>query len=218
MVISSSPIESDSERARIPSAMRFSASAASDGVAAPSNSNSRLSAITVSSRSSDPDQRTPGPPKLDTDVIRPLPLLGLDLEHDELSRRELNVLFADHDRELTREDALGQLGEVKRRGVPPGPCVELRRNRGGHPLPLRYLHCRRRGRHNLHGRYGRCTRNGLRAYAARLTDGQRLCFLVAPVRPFPPGLRHGLVSLRSTPPAAGYCRSSLVRNICVTVS
>src|SRR5262249_49224191 len=136
MVISSSPIESDSERARIPSAMRFSASAASEGVAAPSNSNSRLSAITISSHCSDPDQWAPGPPTLDADVIRPLPLLGLDLEYNELGRRKLDLLFSDHDRELTREDALGQLSEVERCCIPPGPSVELRRNRGGHMLPL----------------------------------------------------------------------------------
>src|SRR5262245_49868720 len=186
MVISSSPIESDSERARIPSAMRFSASAASEGVAAPSNSNSRLSAITISSHRSDPDQWTPRPPKLYADVIRPLPLLGLDLEHDELSCRELDVLLSNHDRELTREDALGQLSEVKRCGIPPGPSVELRRNRGGHLLPLRCLHRRQRS-----GRCGRYSRNGrrLRAHASRLTDGQRLCCYVAPARHFPPG--HG---------------------------
>src|SRR5262245_28501485 len=150
MVISSSPIESDSERARIPSAIRFSASAASEGVAAPSNSNSRLSAITISPYRSDPDQWTPGPPKLDADVIRALPLLDLDLEHDELGRGELDLLFPDHDRELTREDALGQLGEVKRRGIPPSPRVKLRRNRGGHLLPSRLFHRRRVG-----GRYDR---------------------------------------------------------------
>src|SRR4029077_19591545 len=147
--------------------MRFSASAASEGVAAPSNSNSRLSAITISSHRSDPDQWTPGPPELDADVIRALALLYLDLEHDELGRGELDLLFADHDRELTREDALGQLREVKRRSVPPGPSVELRRNRGGHLLPLRCLHRRRRR--------GRYSRYGLRAHASRLTDGQRLC-------------------------------------------
>src|SRR5215467_3945830 len=161
MVISSSPIESDSERARIPSAMRFSASAASEGVAAPSNSNSRLSAITISSRRSDPDQWTPGPPELDADVIRSLPLLGLDLEHDELGCRELDVLLSDHDRELTREDALGQLSEIKRCGIPPGPSVELRRNRGGHLLPLRCLYRRlRRGRNRWYRRHS------LRAHAS----------------------------------------------------
>src|SRR5207253_2776547 len=57
-------MESDSECARIPSAMRFSASAASEGVAAPSNSNSRLSPITLSPCRSDPDQWTPRPSKL----------------------------------------------------------------------------------------------------------------------------------------------------------
>src|SRR5215510_4116172 len=132
--------------------MRFSASAASEGVAAPSNSNSRLSAITISSHRSDPDQWTPGPPKLDADVIRSLPLLGLDLEHDELGCRELDVLLSDHDRQLTREDTLGQLSEVKRRGIPPCPSMELRRNRGGHVLPLRCWH--RRRRRGLYSRYG----------------------------------------------------------------
>src|SRR5215470_18382649 len=100
MVISSAPIESDSERARIPSAMRFNASAASEGVAAPSNSNSRLSAITIPSGRRDPDQWTPRPSKLDADVVRTLPLLGLDLEHHELRRRETDVLLSDRDREL----------------------------------------------------------------------------------------------------------------------
>src|SRR5438445_8926232 len=156
--------------------MRFSASAASDGVAAPSNSNSRLSAIAISSCRSDTDQWTPGPPKLDADVVRALPLLGLDLEHHELGRRELDVLFPDHDRQLPREHALGQLSEVERRGIPPGPSVKLRRNRGGHLLPLSCLYGRRRGRYS---------RYGLRAYRFRLADGQRLCCHVAPASHFP---------------------------------
>src|SRR5258705_7956140 len=95
-VISSSPIESESERARIPSAMRFSASAASAGVAAPSNSNSRLSPIANSSRRSDPDQWTPRPSQLDADVVPSLLLLRLDLQHDELRGREPQLLFPRH--------------------------------------------------------------------------------------------------------------------------
>src|SRR5215813_7648066 len=105
MVISSSPIDSDNERARIPSAMRFSASAASEGVAAPSNSNSRLSPITIPSGRSDSNQRTPRPSKLDADVVRTLPLLGLDLQDDELGSRELDLLIADGDRELAGQHA-----------------------------------------------------------------------------------------------------------------
>src|SRR5262245_44329006 len=125
-------MESDSERARIPSAMRFSASAASEGVAAPSNSNSRLSPITISPRRCDPDQWTPRPSHLDADMIRALALLRLDLENDELGRGQLDLLFPDRDRELTREHSLGELREVERRGVPAGASVELRRNRGAH--------------------------------------------------------------------------------------
>src|SRR5947209_12546698 len=98
-------MESDSERARIPSAMRFSASAASEGVAAPSNSNSRLSPITLSPCRSDPDQWTPRPSKLDADVVRALPPLGLDLENHELGRREPDLLVSHRDRELTRQYA-----------------------------------------------------------------------------------------------------------------
>src|SRR5262245_60530817 len=165
--------------------MRFSASAASEGVAAPSNSNSRLSAITISSHRSDPDQWTPRPPKLDADVIRPLPLLGLDLEHDELCCCELDVLLSDHDRELTRADALGQLSEARRCRIRPGPSVQPGRNRGGHLLPLRCLH--RRLRSSRCGRYSRNGRHCLRAYVSRLTDGQRLCCYVAPARRFPTG-------------------------------
>src|SRR5207253_3617106 len=102
-------MESDSECARIPSAMRFSASAASDGVAAPSNSNSRLSPITISPCRSDPDQWTPRPSKLDADVIRALPLFGLDLENDELGRCQPDLLITDGDRQLTRQNSFGQL-------------------------------------------------------------------------------------------------------------
>src|SRR5215469_430028 len=97
--------------------MRFSASAASEGVAAPSNSNSRLSPITTSSRRSDPDQWTPRPSKLDADVIRALSLLGLDLQDHELGRRQPDLLISDGDRELASEDAFGQLGEIERRRV-----------------------------------------------------------------------------------------------------
>src|SRR5712691_11315559 len=102
-------MERDSERARIPSAIRFSASAASEGVAAPSNSNSRLSPITISPSRSDPDQWTPRPSKLDADVVRALPLLGLDLEKDELGRRELDLLISHGDRNLSRQHPSGEL-------------------------------------------------------------------------------------------------------------
>src|SRR2546427_3781776 len=143
-------MESDSERARIPSAMRFSASAASEGVAAPSNSNSRLSPITLSPCRSDPDQWTPRPSKLDADVVRALPPLGLDLENHELGRREPDLLVSHRDRELTREYAFGELRQIERCRVPAGTTVEFRRNRGAHLLPLSRL-CERRLRH---GRYG----------------------------------------------------------------
>src|SRR5215813_7857284 len=122
-------MESDNERARIPSAMRFSASADSEGVAAPSNSNSRLSPITTSSRRSDPDQWTPRPSKLDADMIRALPLFGLDLEDDELGRRQSDLLVSNRDRQLARQHALGQLRQVERGSVAACPSVKLRRNR-----------------------------------------------------------------------------------------
>src|SRR5262249_572004 len=99
----------DSDRARIPSAMRFSASAASAGVAAPSNSNSRLSPITNSSRRSDPDQWTPRPSHLDAHVIPPLLLLRLDLQHDELRRREPDLLFSRYQRDFTGQQSLREL-------------------------------------------------------------------------------------------------------------
>src|SRR5690242_18197449 len=82
----SSPSENDSDRARMPSAIRFSASAASAGDATPSYSNS-LRPIPVPP-CSDSDQRPLGPTKLHCDVIRPLLLLDLDLEHQELGRRQ----------------------------------------------------------------------------------------------------------------------------------
>src|SRR5215831_5210171 len=159
-------MERDSERARIPSAMRFNASAASEGVAAPSNSNSRLSPITIPSGRSDSNQWTPRPSKLDADVIRALPLLRLDLQDHELGGRELDLLIADGDRELSGQDAFGQLGQVERGRVPAGARVELRRNRGNHVLPLGGLRERRgvRRRCGRHGRYG--LPNG----APRLTD------------------------------------------------
>src|SRR5215813_11898240 len=129
-------MERDSERARIPSAMRFNASAASEGVAAPSNSNSRLSPITIPSGRSDSNQWTPRPSKLDADVIRALPLLRLDLQDDELGRRQPDLLISNRDRQLARQHALGQLRQVKRGSVAACPSVKLRRNRSAHLLPL----------------------------------------------------------------------------------
>src|SRR5437899_6030399 len=165
-------MESDSELAPLPSAMRFSASAASEGVAAPSNSNSRLSPITLSPCRSDPDQWTPRPSKLDADVVRALPLLGLDLENHELGRREPDLLVSHRDRELTRQYAFGELRQIERCRVPAGTTVELRRNRGTHLLPLSRPceRCRR------HGRYG------LRVGASRPTHRER-----PPSEPAPPG-------------------------------
>src|SRR5436309_14186042 len=98
--------------------MRFSASAASEGVAAPSNSNSRLSPITIPSGRRDPAQWTSRPSKLHADVVRTLPLLGLDLETHALGRRELNVLISDRDRELAPQAAFGQLRALPRARVP----------------------------------------------------------------------------------------------------
>src|SRR2546428_12964696 len=103
-------MDSDSERARIPSAMRFSASAASEGVAAPSNSNSRLSPITTSC--SDPNQWTPRPSKLDADMVRALPLLGIDLEKDEIGHREQDLLLSHDERELACENTTGRLSRL----------------------------------------------------------------------------------------------------------
>src|SRR5262249_58318399 len=70
----SSPSDNDSDRARIPSAIRFRASAASAGDATPSYSNSRLRPISLPPRG-DPDQRPLWPTQLHHDVIRPLLLL-----------------------------------------------------------------------------------------------------------------------------------------------
>jgi len=50
-------------------------------------------------------------------VIRTLPLLCLDLEDDELGRRQLDLLIANRDRQLTRQHALGQLRQVERSSV-----------------------------------------------------------------------------------------------------
>ena len=47
-------------------------------------------------------------------MVRALPLLGLDLENDELGRRKLDLLFSDGD------------------GFPPERPRELSRNGGGH--------------------------------------------------------------------------------------
>jgi hypothetical protein len=58
-------------------------------------------------------------------VVRALPLLGLDLENHELGRRELDLLISDRDRELTRQNALGELRQVERCRVPAGATVEL---------------------------------------------------------------------------------------------
>src|SRR5436309_969487 len=201
-------MESDNERARIPSAMRFSASAASEGVAAPSNSNSRLSPITLSPCRSDPDQWTPRPSKLDADVVRALPLLGLDLENHELGRREPDLLVSHRDRELTRQYAFGELRQIERCRVPAGTTVELRRNRGAHLLPLSRP-CERRLRH---GRYG------LRAGGSRLTHGERLRYDLAPAGRLP-GHGYGQIScLRSTRQAAVFRLRILCRNIFVTAS
>src|SRR5215475_11270902 len=176
MVISSSPMESDSERARIPSAIRFSASAASEGVAAPSNSNSRLSAITIPPGLSDADQRTPRPSKLDADVVRALSLFGLDLENQELGCRELDVLLSDRDRELTRQNAFGELRQVERCRVPASATVELRRNRGTHLLLPLSRPSERRLRHD---------RDGFGAGGPRLPHCERLRYDVAPARCLP---------------------------------
>src|SRR6267143_2730145 len=167
-------MESDSERARIPSAIRFSASAASEGVAAPSNSNSRLSPITIPSGRSDSDQWTPRPSKLDADVIRALPLFGLDLENDELGRRQLDLLLTHGDRQFAREHPFGELRQIKRRRVPAGATVELCRNRGAHVLPLRWTRDRLR-----HGFCGPC------AGGSRLAHCERLCCDLAPARRLP---------------------------------
>src|SRR5215470_6003462 len=177
-VISSSPIESDNERARIPSAMRFSASAASEGVAAPSNSNSRLSPITIPSGRSDSNQWTPRPSKLDADVIRALPLLGLDLEDDELGRRQLDLLIPHGARQLARQHALGQLRQVERSGVAACPGVKLRGNRCAHLLPLY------RPRQGC-GLGRRHRRDGLCAGGPWLTDCERLRYDVSPASRVP---------------------------------
>src|SRR5215831_8746561 len=166
-------MESDNERARIPSAMRFSASAASEGVAAPSNSNSRLSPITIPSGRSDSNQRTPRPSKLDADMVRTLPLLGLDLEDDELGRRQLDLLIANRDRQLTRQHALGQLRQVERSGVAACPSMKFLRNRSAHLFPLSRPHQRR-----VVG--WRRRRDDLCADTPRLTDRERLRYDLAP--------------------------------------
>src|SRR5262245_1786358 len=155
--------------------MRFSASAASEGVAAPSNSNSRLSPITIPSGRSDTDQRSPRPSKLDADVVRALSLFGLDLQNHELGSRELDALLSDRDRELARQNTFGELRQVERCRVPAGATVELRRYHGTHLLlPLRRLRGRR-----LYGG------DGLGAGGARRPHCERLRYDVAPAHRLP---------------------------------
>src|SRR5262245_7953998 len=116
--------------------MRFSASAASAGVAMPSNSNSLRSAISTPSR--DPDQWTPRPAELDRHVIGALLLLDLDLQQQELRRDQLALLLARDDTQFTGEHALGKLRQVECRGIPTSATAELRgnRRRRRHPVPL----------------------------------------------------------------------------------
>src|SRR5262249_25595714 len=122
-VISSSPMERDSARDRMPSAMRLSASAASDGDAAPSNSNSCLSPMT-SSRCGDFDEGPARPPERHLHPIAPLALLDLEVEEEELGRRDDRLLVIGHNPELAGENALGELREVEGRGVPTGSPAE----------------------------------------------------------------------------------------------
>src|SRR5262245_60909510 len=116
--------------------MRFSASAASAGVAMPSNSNSLRSAISTPSR--DADQWTPRPAELDRDMIRSLLLLDFDLQQHELCRGQLALMLASDDAQLTGEHAFRKLRQVECRGIPTSATAELRgdRRRRRHPVPL----------------------------------------------------------------------------------
>src|ERR671918_562847 len=130
-VISSSPIDNDSDRARIPSAMRSRASAASAGDAVPSNSKTCLSPIVASPAGAGPDERPPRPSQLHGHVIRALFLLDLDLEDDELRRGQSHRTLPRPDRHLTGEHTPGELGEIEGRGVPARTTPELGRDRRG---------------------------------------------------------------------------------------
>src|SRR5262245_36301432 len=110
----SSPMDSESEPERIPSAMRFRTSAASPGVAAPSNSNElRLLMGLLSSRcwewrcsgGRDLDQRPARPAQLDGDRIGALLLLHLDLEQQELRRGQSGRMLAPVHGQLARQHA-----------------------------------------------------------------------------------------------------------------
>src|SRR5262249_24691746 len=105
-VMASSPMESERDRARMPSAMRFNASAASDGVAAPSNSNSRLSPIVASFPGCDADERAPRPAQLHGHVIRPFLLFDFDVEDDELGCGKLDLMITMHDGDFARKYSL----------------------------------------------------------------------------------------------------------------
>src|SRR5215831_9842142 len=116
-VISSPPMDSESALDRMPSAMRLSVSAASDGDAAPSNSNSRPSPIGFPSRGGDPDQGPLRPSERDLHAMAALPLLDADVEKQELGSRHDRLTLAGHDAELAGENALGEFGEIKGSGV-----------------------------------------------------------------------------------------------------
>src|SRR5262245_4615739 len=102
-------MDSDSARERMPSAIRLSASAASDGDAAPSNSNSLRSPIGPPLRGRDAYQRPPRPSNRDLHALPALSPLHVDVEQHELGRRHDNLVLAAEDTELAREQAPGEL-------------------------------------------------------------------------------------------------------------
>src|SRR3989442_15208383 len=64
-------------------------------------------------------------------MVRALLLLDLDPHEEELGRSKGDVVLPRCDRDLARENALCELGEIKRRGVPARVTAELRRDRRG---------------------------------------------------------------------------------------
>src|SRR5215471_15536475 len=101
----------------MPSAIRLSASAASAGDAAPSNSNSRRSPISAPLPLHRPDQRAARPPERDLHAMAPLPLPDFDVEHQELRGRQRELALPGPDSQFAGEQSLGELGEIERGGV-----------------------------------------------------------------------------------------------------
>ena len=115
-------------------------------------------------------------------MIRAFPLLGLDLQNDELGQSELNLLISDRECKLTGEHTPRELRKVERGRVPASATVELRRNRSGHGLSMSRLGL---SRPCQDGRLGRSLGGRFRGCGSRLTGRERLRYDVAPAGPVP---------------------------------